>query len=177
MFNLLEQIIQKIKELPYNEYTIENYLAKRGYLVGKGNRIFTRNFGSEPYLIKIGNHCTISVGVQFITHDGGTWIFRDRNWNLNAFGKIEIKDNCFIGLNSIILPNVTIGPNAVVGAGSVVNRDVPPNTVVAGVPARSICSIDEYKNKCYEKWGTLNLKGSRETWKKQLQEHFWKDQK
>jgi hypothetical protein len=41
------------------------------------------------------------------------------------------------------MPGVTIGPNAVVAAGSVVSKDVPPNTVVGGVPAKRICSIDE----------------------------------
>ena len=79
--------------------------------------------------------------------------------------------------NSIILPNVTIGPNSVVGAGAVVSKDVPPNTVVAGVPARAICTMDEYKKKCVKKWKTLNIKGPRETWKEQLIEYFWKNEK
>ena len=51
-------------------------------------------------------------------------------------GRIEIKENCIISINSVILPGVTIGPNVLVAAGSVVNKDVPPNTCVAGNPAR-----------------------------------------
>ncbi len=101
----------------YNEFTIEDYFRKKGLQIRKNNRIFIRNFGSEPYLIKIGNHST---------YDGGSWIYRNKIDDLNVFGKIEIKDNCFIGLNAIILPNVTIGPNSVVRAGSVVSKDVPP---------------------------------------------------
>ena len=100
-------------------------------------------------------------------------MFREEIPDLNVFGKIEIKDNCFIGINSIIMPNVTIGPNAVVGAGAVVTKDVPANTVVAGVPARVICSADEYKEKCIRRWRELNLKGSRKMWEKQLMEYFW----
>ena len=55
-----------------------------------------------------------------------------------AYGPITIEDDAWLGTGSIILPNVTIGEGAIVGAGSVVNRNVPPFTVVAGVPARAI---------------------------------------
>ena len=56
-------------------------------------------------------------------------------------------DNVFIGCNSTILNNVRIGPNAIIAAGSVVTKDVPPNSVVAGVPARVIATFDDYINK------------------------------
>lgn len=166
-------IINSIRVTIYIQLKLEDHLRKKFYSFGENNRIFTRHFGSEPYLIKIGNHCTISGGVKFTTHDGGSWIFRDEIPDLNVFGKIEIKDNCFIGMDTIILPNVTIGPNSVVGAGSVVSRDVPPNTVVAGVPAKIISSVEEYKKNCLTKWKSLNITGPREKWKKQLIEHFW----
>ena len=107
------------------------------------------NFGSEPYLIKIGNHVKISNDVQFITHDGGTFIFReDEEYkNVIKFGKIEIGDNCFIGAKSIIMPGVKIGKNCVVAAGSVVVKSVRDGSVVGGNPARYICSFEEYKKK------------------------------
>jgi len=156
----------------YNQYTIEDYFRKKGYDIGKNNRIFIRDLGSEPYLVKIGNHVAIAAGVSFITHDGGCFIFRDELPDLHVFGKIEVKDNCMIGMNSIILPNVTIGPNSVVGAGSVVAEDVPPNTVVGGVPAKFICSVLEYKEKCVKRCKELNLQGPRSTWEMQLKKHF-----
>jgi acetyltransferase-like isoleucine patch superfamily enzyme len=108
------------------------------------------DFGSEPYLIGIGKHVTISSGVEFITHDGGTWVFRDspEYRNVIAYGRITIFDNCFIGAGATILPGVSIGPNSVVGARSVVTKDVPANTVAAGVPARPIMTIEEYAGKC-----------------------------
>lgn len=56
-------------------------------------------------------------------------------------GKIQIKKNAWIGAGATILPGVTIGENAVVAAGAVVNKDVPDNAVVAGVPAKIIKSI------------------------------------
>ena len=115
------------------------------------------NFGTEPYLIEIGSHVCISNKVAFITHDGGTWVFRNRpKYGATIkYGKIVIKDNCFIGYRVTILPGVTIGPNSVVGACSLVTRDVPPDTVVCGVPAKAICTVDEYAEKCrlnYPSW-------------------------
>ena len=107
-------------------------------------------FGSEPYLVSIGKHVTISSNVTFITHDGGTWVFRyNEKYNqVRKFGRIDVKDNCFIGLGSIIMPGVTIGPNSVIGAGSVVTKDVPPDTVVVGNPAKPLMSYEEYAEKC-----------------------------
>jgi len=167
----------KIELISYNEYTISEYFRKKGAQIGNNCRILIHDFGSEPYLVKIGNDCIITPGVAFITHDASVGLFRREIPDLNIFGKIEIKDNCFIGLGSIILYDVTVGPNSVVGAGSIVTKDVPPNTVVAGVPAKVVCSIDEYKKKCLQKWYGLNLKGSRETWKGQLIKFFWSDTK
>ncbi|GEO03714.1 nodulation protein L [Adhaeribacter aerolatus] len=57
-------------------------------------------------------------------------------------GKIHIKKNAWIGANATILPGVTIGENSVVAAGAVVSKDVPDNTIVGGVPAKFIKTID-----------------------------------
>ena len=160
----------------YNDYTIANYFRSQGAIIGKNNRFHIRGLGSEPYLIHIDNNCVISSGVRFITHDGAVGIFRDEVKDLNIFGTIEIKDRCFIGMSSILMLNVKIGPNSVVGAGSVVTKDVPPNSVVAGVPAKVICSVDEYKQKCIQEYKALNLQGPQSTWKEQLIKHFWGSQ-
>jgi acetyltransferase-like isoleucine patch superfamily enzyme len=139
---------------------LRNWLLLRQYLraglrMGKDVRIIGRPaFGSEPYLISIGNHVTISSEVGFITHDGATWVFRHlpQYRGLQRFGTIEIKDNCFIGARAILMPGISIGPNSVVGAGAVVTRFVPPNTVVAGCPARVISSVEEYIKKNLPRW-------------------------
>ena len=103
-------------------------------------------FGTEPYLVTLGDHVQISGNVTFLTHDGSTWVLESREDfpKLRKFGRISVEDNCFIGHGVIILPGVTIGANSIVGAGSVVTRDVPPCSVAAGNPARRICSVDDY---------------------------------
>jgi len=57
-------------------------------------------------------------------------------------GKIVLNDDCWIGTGAIILPNVSIGKMAVVSAGAVVTRDVPPYSIVAGVPAKIIKKLN-----------------------------------
>lgn len=106
-------------------------------------------FGSEPYLITLHDYVRLSFNVTFITHDGGNYAFRhlDEYKNVNHFGKIEIGEYSFLGANCIIMPGVVIGANCVVGAGAVVTRSVPDGCVVAGVPARIICSTQEYAQK------------------------------
>lgn len=63
------------------------------------------------------------------------------------YGKIEIGQNCFIGCRTTILPNVKIGDNSIIGACSLVNRDIPANSIAAGNPCKVICSLDEYRKK------------------------------
>lgn len=103
-------------------------------------------FGSEPYLVSIGPKVTITSGVRFITHDGGMRVLRNLGLckDVHKFGRITIHENCFIGVGAILMPGVTIGPNSVVAAGSVVTKDVPPNSVAAGVPAKVLFSVEEY---------------------------------
>lgn len=60
-------------------------------------------------------------------------------------------------MRATILPNVTIGPNAIVGACAVVTKDVPPNSVGCGSPARVICTIEEYEGECAAR-GTLTFR-------------------
>lgn len=109
-------------------------------------------WSSEPYLITIGDNTTISFDTVFITHCGETRVLRnlaenDRERQTVIYKKITVGNNCFIGCRCTILPGVTIGNNVIVGAGSVINHDIPDNMVCAGVPAKVLCTIDEYKYK------------------------------
>lgn len=120
-------------------------LIKRGLKVGEN---FNRQQGcfidpTHCWLIEIGNNVTMSIRVVLMAHDAST----KNSLGYTKIGKIKIKDNVFLGANTIVLPNVTIGENSVIGANSVVTKDVPSNSVVAGNPARVISSIKEYKEK------------------------------
>ena len=122
--------------------------------------------------VSIGEDCHIEVSsdVHFITHDGSTWVFRnqDRYKDVIRYGKIEIKDNCFIGARTTILQGVTIGPNSVVGACSLVNKDVEPNSVYAGIPAKRICSIEEYAEKCLSQTPDYNKQAYKDNKQKEV---------
>ncbi|USK33679.1 acyltransferase [Bacillus sp. F19] len=148
---------------------------KQGLQIGENCRILSSSFGSEPYLIKIGDRCTITSGVKFINHDGGTWVFREEKEykHIKKYGKIEIGNNCFIGLETIIMPNVKIGANSVVGAGSIVTKDIPPNSVAVGNPAKVIMTIEEYINRCQQ--NATPFPNNVTSKKEYLIQYFWKD--
>jgi len=118
-------------------------LIARGLVLGKNVLIAKTAVidADYPYLIRIGNNCAIAEQVRIWAHDAATFKFTG---GYTRLGKVEIKDNCFIGDRATILPGVTIGPNVLVVAGSVVNKNIPPNSCVAGVPARVYARFDEY---------------------------------
>lgn len=160
------------------------FLGKRRYLRYIGVRfgacvdVFTSplNFGSEPWLVKIGDNVTISADVLFVTHDGATRLFRKKHPSANMifgnkYAPINIGNNVFVGARSIIMPGVTIGDNVVIGSGSVVTKSIPDGLVVAGVPARTLYSIDEYEDKCMANLLTLNARNRSEL-KKELIDIF-----
>ncbi|MHB1319467.1 MAG: acyltransferase, partial [Anaerolineae bacterium] len=84
--------------------------------------------------LTIGSNVSISEGVALVTlgHDPQSATFGNRG------APIMVEDRVFVGMRAMVLPGVTLGEGCFVGAGAVVTRDVPPYTIVAGVPARSI---------------------------------------
>jgi acetyltransferase-like isoleucine patch superfamily enzyme len=139
-------IIRLAMSGPYKK--IEIYKKKMGISAGKNIRI-TGNvvFGTEPYLIELGNDITITRNVMFHTHDGGVWVFRKDYPDINIYRRIKVGNNVFFGANSSIMPGVTIGDNVVIAANSVVTKDCESDSVYAGVPARKIRELKDYKEK------------------------------
>jgi len=141
----IEDVLRRLRDKAYIEVC-----KSRGLKVGK-DVIFIEapKFGSEPYLIEIGDRTKITANCTFINHDGAMYVIRFMEKFVDArnFGRIKIGKNCFIGNNCTILPGVEMGDNCILGAGSVLNSSTLPNSVYAGVPAKYICTIEEYGEK------------------------------
>lgn len=127
------------------------YWRNKGVQIGENCEIYSSvSFGSEPYLISLGDHVRVNAGVLFITHDGGVWVLRglkEEYRDIDVFGKITVGDNVHIGTNAIVMPGVRIGSNCIIGCGAIVTKDIPDNSIAVGVPARVIESIAVYEQK------------------------------
>jgi|688.fasta_scaffold166048_2 acetyltransferase-like isoleucine patch superfamily enzyme len=128
-------------------YDPVGYARSLGVNIGKECRLLDIDigtFGSEPYLVQLGDHVTVTSGVRFVTHDGGVWVFRQQYPDIDVIAPIVIGNNVFIGLNVILMPGITIGDNCIIGAGSIVTKNIPANHVAVGVPARPIKLTTDY---------------------------------
>jgi len=76
------------------------YARKKGVKVGENCRIYIKNWGSEPFLVTIGDHVTVTSGVKFITHDGSTCLVKDdQGKRYQRFAPIQVGSHVFIGVN------------------------------------------------------------------------------
>lgn len=123
-----------------------NYIRKHDVFDACGDNFFfqPRKLPADPKMIRFHDNVVVAADVTFVNHDAIYAMLRNISEKPveEHFGCIEVMDNVFIGLGSIILPNVRIGENVIVSAGSVVTKDVPPNSIVGGVPAKVIGSFD-----------------------------------
>ena len=85
--------ILRVLELIF--YSHEEYLRKEGVKIGKNCWISSRNFGSEPYLVEIGDHVQITRDVKIFTH-GGVWVLAEEFPDIDSFGKVKIGNNVYI---------------------------------------------------------------------------------
>ena len=102
---------------------------------------------SDRYSLTIGNYCSIATGSTFIvcgdhylnhisTFPFKVMCLQNEKFEAISNGDIIIEDDVWIGENAVILSGVHIGQGAVIAAGAVVTRDIPPYSIVAGVPAK-----------------------------------------
>ena len=134
----------RIRKILLEEIWLDDYL-KRGMKIGKNSSIQPGVIldYSHCNLITIGNNVTIAPQAYLLAHDAST----KRDLGYTKIGRIDIKDNVFVGARALIMPGVTVGENSIVAAGAVVTKNVKPNTVVAGNTAKEIILKEDYINK------------------------------
>jgi hypothetical protein len=149
------QLINKLIFHLYWRSSSDRYIAflrKKGIKIGhntifRGPRCASIDL-SRPSLVDIGNYVDINLNFTILTHDYVTSVFlRVYKQFINSSGKVKIGNNVYFGKNCTILKGVTIGDNCIIGAGSIVNSNIPNNSVAAGIPAKVICSLDDYFKK------------------------------
>ena len=106
----------------------------------------------RPHMLHIGDYVKITSNVTVLCHDYSRSVFLGKGLNYANVGEAGITwigDNVFLGMNCTILMGSHVGSNSIVGAGAVVSGEFPDGSVIAGNPARVICTIEElYKKRC-----------------------------
>lgn len=100
-----------------------------------------------PESVYIQDYVYVTRGAKIIAHTTFTRPTQVMIGVEYVIGPVTLEEGCYIGVNAIVLPNVTVGKCAIVGAGAVVTKDVPPYTIVAGSPAKPIGDVRDLKNK------------------------------
>jgi maltose O-acetyltransferase len=132
----------RLRQLRYAVRGTPTAQVLRDYGATVGRHVFLGNgtYVDEGFawLVTIEDDVTLAPSVHVLAHDAGLW----EATGYTRVAEVRIEEKAYIGAGAIIMPGVTVGREAVVGAGSVVTRDVAPRTVVAGVPARFVRSVD-----------------------------------
>lgn len=153
---LLKHLKAMIKRIAFpNTYSSGayiTYLKKCGVDIGEHCYVWSPNHTlidiQRPETLHIGDYCKIAQGVTVLSHDYSISVAkRVYHENVGNCAKTVIGDNVFIGMNAIILMGSKIGDNCIVGAGAVVSGTFPDNSVIAGNPARVICSLEVFYNR------------------------------
>ena len=152
------QIIKRIKwRLALtNEIRFIKYLREQGIVIGEkchfgDPKTITIDL-TRPYLVEIGDSVRMNKGFTLLTHDFTTSTLQNvYNEFIPSSGKVKIGNNVYFAQKCTVLKGVTIGNNCIIGYGSLITKDIPDNSVVNGIPARVVCTIEEYYKKRKEK--------------------------
>ena len=156
---LIKRIIFKIMYGPRSDSnSFIKHLRKRGCNIGENCCFYSPRTtlidSVRTDWISIGKYTKITSGVVILAHDYSHSVLVGVHNEILLGGGYHttIGENCFIGMNAIIMPGVHIGNNCIVGTGAVVTKDIPDNMVVAGNPAKIIMNIDEFYEKRKKKY-------------------------
>ena len=146
LLTLLKKYVRRFYDA---DRAFKKLLIKQGAKVGENVQIVDRfKFQYEPWyanLLEIADGVVLSAGVRLVSHDSS---YSNVIGDLPVkYGNISIGKNTYVGVNTVILCGVTIGENCIIGAGSIVNKDIPSNSVAAGNPVRVISTIADGLNK------------------------------
>lgn len=144
------RILKYIVNLIWSKINPIGYAKHLGVKLGENITFYGMKpymFSTEPWLIKIGDNCHITSDCTFITHDGGTLILRKEIPDLELTSEITIGNNVYIGVRTTILLGTKVGNRCIIGACSLLKGEYPDNSVIAGIPAKVIKTVDEYKEK------------------------------
>lgn len=102
---------------------------------------------TTPYMLEIGKNVYIAENVSILTHDASWLVLKGEDGGIRGhIGPVKIGNNVFIGMNSIILCNVTICDNVIIGAHTVVGTSIKKPGVYTGNPARFVMSLEQMKS-------------------------------
>lgn len=160
-----------------------NYLRRHGIKVGKGSYALAPGTiqidMSRPELLTIGENVFLHRGTIIMTHDWASWCFVNSDYEFfPSHGKVNIGNNVWLGENVTICKGVNIGNNCIIGIGSVVTKSIPDNSVAAGVPAKVICSYQDYfekRKKLYVEEAIEYAKAILETGREPVIDDFYDD--
>lgn len=149
--SIVKSIVKRIVyPTSYNNEAYIRYLRKKGIEIGKGCVFFspteTHVDTQRPHMLKIGDYAKITRNVTILCHDYSRGVY----CNMRGMGNAGegrptlIGNNVFIGMNAIILIGAHIDDNSIIGAGAVVMGNYPAGAVIAGNPAKVICTIDDF---------------------------------
>ena len=148
----------KLRKARRSSKNYVHYLREKGCSVGTHTHIdpCSEIDITRPSLVTIGSNCYLNRGFTLLTHDWVTGVIKNvYGVFFNSSGHVTIGNNVGTGYNVTILKGVTIGDNVFIAANSLVNRDIPSNTIVGGCPAKQICTWLETHKRKYSDFDTF----------------------
>ncbi len=147
------------RSLPFEEELFDRWERAKSLGFGKKSSIYQLSYvygnvrvGANTWVgpftvldgsggLTIGDYCSISAGVQIYTHDSVRWALSGGKAECEK-APVKIGNNCYIGSGAVVVKGVTIGDHSLIGASSLVNKDIPPYSVIFGTPARIVGRVE-----------------------------------